>query len=291
MVSTSSQPIVEMKSESTPESSVIINDAPINHGNHDQNRTTMSHVVANKRELWPDGDGYGRVEAGIATAQGGQVNWGELEAEPELGGIGMSQQDGWILIRRFNYLVFRVKAIKARPLTNLDMGIAGQEQNLPEKFQAHLARLYMTVIINLFGFWKHVVRLRSWRERQRTTAFLSAYIVAWLADLLAPTLLAFLTVMVVSPRYRSVCFPPAPPSLIDGATGGLQKPPAGVLASETSVTGAPENQKGEAIEMEAYSFTTSVYKVNKMSHLNKILVLLYSQEQTRPRIETYTLPS
>lgn len=46
-------------------------------------------------------------------------------------------------------------------------------------------------------------------------------------------------------------FPPAPIALVDKDTGGVQKPKAGVLGSHDSVTGAPQNFKGEAAEQEA----------------------------------------
>merc|ERR1719160_202469 len=65
-------------------------------------------------------------------------------------------------------------------------------------------------------------------------------------------------VLIVYPPSRSYCFPPAPPSLIDSNTGGLQKPPAGVLGSDDTMTGAPEKHEGEAVEQEAHSFVTSI---------------------------------
>lgn len=54
---------------------------------------------------------------------------------------------------------------------NLDLNIADEEEFSPDKLRANLERLYTTVIIGLMGFGKHIVRLRSWRETRRTSAF------------------------------------------------------------------------------------------------------------------------
>ncbi|OAA80404.1 hypothetical protein LEL_03890 [Akanthomyces lecanii RCEF 1005] len=141
------------------------------------------------------------------------------------------------------------------------MASSEQGETSPEQLQAQLARLYMTVIIGLFALYKHMVRLRSWSEPQRTSKFLSVYLAAWLVNLLAPTLFLFIIVMVIFPASRPLCFPHIPPSIVDAKTGGVQKAPAGVMASETSVTGAPETHKGEAVEQEAHSFITSFSKL------------------------------
>ena len=84
---------------------------------------------------------------------------------------------------------------------------------------------------------------------------------AWAVDLLAPTFFSLLIVLVISPESRSSLFPPAPIALVDKDTGGVQKPKAGVLGSHDSVTGAPENMKGEAAEQEASNLIASVASV------------------------------
>lgn len=48
---------------------------------------------------------------------------------------------------------------------------------------------------------------------------------------------------------------------MDKSTGGIQKPQAGVLGSEDSITGAPERFKGEAAEQEASNLVASVASV------------------------------
>lgn len=64
---------------------------------------------------------------------------------------------------------------------NLDLNIADDEEFSPDKLRSNLERLYMTVIIGLLAFVKHIGRLRSWRETRRTAWFctvscLSCYI-------------------------------------------------------------------------------------------------------------------
>lgn len=68
-------------------------------------------------------------------------------------------------------------------------------------------------------------------------------------------------VLVVWPRSREILFPPAPLALVDKSTGGVQKPKAGVLGSLESVTGAPEQYKGETAEQEASNLMASVATV------------------------------
>lgn len=216
---------------------------------------TASHALAQARAdtlgETPDGTGEHTCDGNAIDA--------DSAFQPHI--LGMSKDDAWVAIRRFNLLVFRVKASKNRPLTDFDIGSSEQAETSPEQLQAQLARLYMIVIIGLFAVYKHMVRLRSWREPQRTSKFLSVYLAAWLMNLLAPTLFLFIMLMVISPASRSLCFPHTPPSIVDAKTGEVQQASEGVMASETSVTGAPETHKGEAVEQEAHSFITSFSKV------------------------------
>jgi hypothetical protein len=153
--------------------------------------------------------------------------------------------------------MYHVKSLEEPPFMGLDLNIADEEEFSPDKLRANIERLYMTVIIGLAGFGKHIVRLRSWRERNRTLAFLGVYTIAWAIDYLIPTIIAFCMVLIVFPRSREICFPPAPLALIDGKSGGVKKPAAGVLGSDDSLTGAPEKHQGEAVEQEASNFVNS----------------------------------
>jgi len=170
----------------------------------------------------------------------------------------LSNSQLWALIRRFDKQVCHVKTLPAPPPSGLDLEIAPHETFTPVKFKTHLERLYMTLVVGAFTAWKHVVRLRSWREGRRTGAFMAVYVAAWMMDWLGVVVVLWAMGLVLVPEWRRVCFPPAPPSLIRGDGKGVKKPMAGVLASEGSVTGAPEKQEGEAVEQEAHSFVNSV---------------------------------
>ena len=89
---------------------------------------------------------------------------------PELVG-GLDNEELWTLVRRFNKQMYHVKATKAPLLGGLDLNIADEDEFSPDKLRANVERLYMTVIIGLMGFGKHIARLRSWREPKRTGAF------------------------------------------------------------------------------------------------------------------------
>jgi hypothetical protein len=119
----------------------------------------------------------------------------------------------------------------------------------------------MTVIIGFLSAFKHIARLRSWREFRRTASFCAVYSIAWLFDFTVPLLSLTTVILIVYPPSRDFLFPPAPLSLISATTGDVQKPKAGVLGSTDSATGAPENMKGEAVEAEANTFVTSMASV------------------------------
>ncbi len=117
--------------------------------------------------------------------------------------------------------------------------------------------------------FKHLARLRSWNEWKRTAGFCAAYFVAWILNLVLPLIFATLLVLIVLPRSRHFLFPPAPLAIVSSKTGGLQKPKAGVLGSDDSLTGAPEKYRGEAVEQEASNFVTSVASVALSSAVGK----------------------
>lgn len=105
------------------------------------------------------------------------LGWNEHPADlpkPLVGGL--SNEDLWTLVRRFNKQMYHVRATNAPLLGGLDMNIVEDEEFSPDKLRANLERLYMTIIISLMGSGKHVARLRSWREPRRTGAFLGVCI-------------------------------------------------------------------------------------------------------------------
>ena len=60
--------------------------------------------------------------------------------------------------------MYHVKAIEDTPMAGLDLNIADEDEFSPDKLRANLERLYMTVIVGMMAFGKHVARLRSWRS-------------------------------------------------------------------------------------------------------------------------------
>ncbi|KAF6812947.1 hypothetical protein CPLU01_14777 [Colletotrichum plurivorum] len=226
---------------------------------HEEERPTDSHHLADMavKEKPAEEKGHAEVEHGeIEVKNLGWNTQADKVSQPMVGGL--TNEELWILVRRFDKQIFHVKSITEPPLASLDLNIADEEEFSPDKLRAHVERLYMTVIVGAFALWKHIVRIRSWREWKRTLTFLSVYTVAWLLDFVIPVLVAFLIVLVLVPDARTYCFPPAPASLIDSKTGGVKKPASGVLASDDSITGAPEKHAGEAVEQEAHSFVNSI---------------------------------
>jgi hypothetical protein len=67
--------------------------------------------------------------------------------------------------------MYHVKALPDTPLNSLDLNIADEDEFSPDKLRSNIERLYVTVIVGLVGFGKHIARLRSWREPRRTSAF------------------------------------------------------------------------------------------------------------------------
>ena len=73
-----------------------------------------------------------------------------------------------------------------------------------------------------------------------------------------PLVLGTLILVVSSAEARNALFPPAPRALVNIRTGRIQKPQAGQLGTNDTLTGAPEKQPGEAVEEEAANFVNNV---------------------------------
>ncbi|OJJ44292.1 hypothetical protein ASPZODRAFT_135098 [Penicilliopsis zonata CBS 506.65] len=218
---------------------------------------TDSHILARA-----DHGEKGLIQQSGVKEETTDVGWTQSHQEiREPLVAGLSNEDLWLLVRRFNKQIYYVKAVSDAPLQKLDLNRAEDEEFSPDKLRATIERFYTTVVVGLTCAVKHIARLRSWREPRRTAAFCSVYFTAWLLDLVVPMLLGVLVALVVEPRCREVLFPPAPIALVSSSTGGVQKPKAGVLGSHDSITGAPERLKGEAAEQEASNFVASVASV------------------------------
>ncbi|KAH8597295.1 hypothetical protein B0O99DRAFT_508417 [Bisporella sp. PMI_857] len=232
---------------------------------HEEQLPTDSHALANANH-----DEKGAAQCEHSQTEVKDLGWNEPPTDvpnPLVGGL--SNEELWTLIRRLNKQMYHVKALEERPLMGLDLNIADEEEFSPDKLRANIERLYMTVIVGLVGFYKHIARLRSWRERNQTLAFLGVYFLAWALDFLVPTFIAFLIVLIVYPPSRPYCFPPAPIALIDSKTGSAKKPTAGVLGSDNSLTGAPEKHHGEAVEQEASNFVNNFTSIALSSATGK----------------------
>ncbi|KAF7117171.1 hypothetical protein CNMCM5793_005891 [Aspergillus hiratsukae] len=220
---------------------------------------TDSHVLA---QLQPEvEEAKGRAQKAGVTDDVTDIGWGEPDKIEERIVTGLSNEDLWMLIRRFNKQIYSVKAVPNPPLQRLDLTRAQDESFSPDKLRATLERFYTQVVIGLTCLVKHIARLRSWKEPRRTAAFCAVYSVSWILDLLVPMIFGTMFVLVVWPRSRKILFPPAPLALVDKSTGGVQTPKAGVLGSLESVTGAPEQYKGETAEQEASNLMASVATV------------------------------
>ncbi|KAI9367464.1 hypothetical protein BJX61DRAFT_528349 [Aspergillus egyptiacus] len=219
---------------------------------------TDSHL----HSTWsPDEEDKGLAHKAGETNDVSDIGWGRSDVIAERIVPGLSNEDLFLLIRRFDKQIYNVKAVPDVPLQRLDLNRAEDDHFSPDKLRATLERFYTTIVIGMTGVFKHIARLRSWKEPQRTTWFCAAYFTAWLLDLLVPAWLATMITLVLYPPSRKFLFPPAPMALVDTNTGGVQKPKAGVLGSHESMTGAPEKFKGEAAEQEASNLISSVATV------------------------------
>ncbi|KAL8359283.1 hypothetical protein RB601_007945 [Gaeumannomyces tritici] len=227
--------------------------------------TTLSHALATD-----DHQEKGLLQKDHQQTEVADLGWNEKKqniAEPLMG--GMSNEELWILVRRFNKQMYHVKAVPYAVPGNLDLNVADEEEFSPDKLRANLERLYTTVIVGVLAAVKHVARLRSWRETRRTTSFCAAYFFAWAFDFLVPLLTTTVLVLVVYEPSRAILFPPAPMALVSTRSGGVQKPKSGILGSHDSATGAPENHKGEAVEQEASNFVNGIASVALSSAVGK----------------------
>ncbi|KAJ5083935.1 hypothetical protein NUU61_008514 [Penicillium alfredii] len=181
---------------------------------------------------------------------------------------GLSNEDLWLLIRRFNKQIYYVKALPDAAGQDIDLNRAGDEQFPPEKLRITIERFYTSVIVGLTEFCCHIGRLRSWKEPIRTSCFCAAYFVACLLDIVIPSIMGVLVVLILFPPIRSVLFSPAPET-VDSESSDAKSSAAGTSESHDSITGAPERHKGEAAEQEAANLVNSVATVAMESAAGK----------------------
>ena len=139
---------------------------PTSSSNDVLNAPSDSHALANS-----DHEEKGAVQKDHEEGEVRNMGWGENPQNvPTLVG-GLPNEDLWALVRRFNKQMYHVKATNDPLLGGLDCNIVDEDEFSPDKLRSNIERLYMTVIIGLMGFGKHIARLRSWREPRRTGAF------------------------------------------------------------------------------------------------------------------------
>lgn len=139
-----------------------------------------------------------RTETGDSALARNHPNPPEIKYRPssrtleETLAEGLSNEDLWMLIRRFNKVcficaqsmrprsfaniaraqqIYYVKAAEEAPLKALDLNRAEDEKYPPEKLRITLERFYTSVIIGFSSFFNHIGRLRSWKEPRRTAKF------------------------------------------------------------------------------------------------------------------------
>lgn len=141
----------------TPASSDSLSSAP-----------TDSHALA-----YAEHEERGAAQQNYSTKEVKNLGWFEDPTKlPPLVGR-LPNEELWTLVRRFNKQMYHVKATSKDPPGALDLNIVDEDEFSPDKLRSNIERLYMTVIIGMMGFGKHVARLRSWREPKRTGAFLA----------------------------------------------------------------------------------------------------------------------
>ena len=141
----------------TPTSSASASNAP-----------SDSHALASA----DDHEVKGAVQTNHEDGEVRDMGWNDHPHDvpaPLVGGL--PNEELWTLVRRFNKQMYHVKATNAAMIGGLDCYIVDEDEFSPDKLRSNIERLYMTVIIGMMGFGKHVARLRSWREPRRTGAF------------------------------------------------------------------------------------------------------------------------
>ncbi|KAJ5570117.1 uncharacterized protein N7459_009547 [Penicillium hispanicum] len=169
---------------------------------------------------------------------------------------GLSNEDLWLLIRRFNKQIYHVKAVQDPASQNLDLNRKDQERFPPEKLRITVERFYTSVIVGVIEFFRHITRLRSWKESGRTSIFCTVYFASWALDLLIPAVLGLIIVLIMIPSIRTLLFPELTPSSCSDASSDTRST-RGQPESLDSLTGAPESHKGEAAEQEARNLIDS----------------------------------
>lgn len=153
---------------SSPDNGTVIN-TPTSSSASASNAPSDSHALAIESA---DHDIKGAVQQNHAAGEVRDMGWNDRPTNVPTPLVAKLPNDElWALVRRFNKQIYHVKATTAPLLGGLDLYTVDDEEFSPDKLRSNLERLYMTVIIGVMGFAKHIARLRSWREPRRTAGF------------------------------------------------------------------------------------------------------------------------
>ena len=153
---------------STPNNGTVIN-TPSSSSASASNAPSDSHALAIESA---DHDIKGAVQENHEAGEVRDMGWNDdPKSVPSPLVAKLPNEELWTLVRRFNKQIYHVKATHGPLLGGLDLNIADEDEFSPDKLRSNVERLYMTVIIGMMGFGKHIARLRSWREPRRTAGF------------------------------------------------------------------------------------------------------------------------
>ncbi|ODH51622.1 hypothetical protein GX48_02292 [Paracoccidioides brasiliensis] len=245
---------IHKKSEEQVSTAGATSSAQIEQVEHESAEKVAQKVLRETQRA--DSDPQGRSPTGTnESLVKGLSNPGPLDVNQAV------QRYGWEMRSKMSQQVYNVKAVPAPPPGDFDLHRAKEEGFSPDTLKSAIERFYATVVIGLINAFKHFVRLRSSKETRRTAAFCVVYFAAWVLDLIIPTALSTLLLLIFFPSSLILLFPPVPISLVSCETGGAQQPKAGVVGSKGTVTGAPEKFKGEAVEQEASNLVSGASRL------------------------------
>ena len=153
---------------SSTDNGTVIN-TPTSSSASASNAPSDSHALAIESA---DHDIKGAVQQNHEAGEVRDMGWNDHPKDvPSPLVAKLPNEELWTLVRRFNKQMYHVKATNAPLMGGLDLNIVDEDEFSPDKLRSNVERLYMTVIIGMMGFGKHISRLRSWREPRRTAGF------------------------------------------------------------------------------------------------------------------------
>lgn len=160
--------------------------------------------------------------------------WSDPAAVPTTIYEGLEDNDElYKIVRRMDQQLYSVRAFRDGskrgrfPEEELDLVNAADEEFSSDRLRSNLERLYLTFVLGAAAASKHIQRVRSWNEYNRTVVWCTIYFAFWFAHQVGLLLGGVLIILMVYPASRPFIFPPAPLSMVSVVSGGLQKPRAG----------------------------------------------------------------